>query len=122
MPGNERVILIIEDDHDVREGFTQLLQLNGYTVVGAADGLEGLEQLRNGPVPDLILLDLMMPRMDGRQFRSRQLQEPQWAGIPVIVISADPLVRSKAAAVGASAWLRKPVDVAELFRAVGQIC
>ena len=122
MSDRDSVILIIEDDDDVREAFTELLRLSGYTVIGASDGLEGLEQLRQGARPCLILLDLMMPRMDGRQFRARQLQEPDWASIPVIVVSADPSVGAKAAAVGAAAWLRKPVNVADLFTAVGRLC
>src|SRR5262245_39673297 len=121
MAARPDTVLIIEDDDDVRAAFTELFQLQGYVVVGAADGLEALRRLRDGARPGLILLDLMMPNMDGAQFREAQLKDPGLAPIPVIVVSADASVAAKAAAVGATVWFRKPVDVSALFDAVSRL-
>src|SRR5512140_1028000 len=70
-------ILLVEDDPDGRACMSALLELEGYTVVTAVDGAEALERLRNGLQPGLIVLDLMMPGMDGFQFRREQLQDPR---------------------------------------------
>jgi CheY-like chemotaxis protein len=73
-------------------------------------------------LPSVILLDLMMPVMDGWQFRTEQLRDPALAAIPVILISADGTVREKAAALSAAAFLRKPIDVEQLLALVRQYC
>src|SRR5580765_7790969 len=89
-------ILLVEDDFDMRDALIPILEYAGHHVVGAANGREALEQLRAGPKPSLILLDLMMPVMNGTEFRAEQLRDPALASIPVVVVSADPAVRSKA--------------------------
>ena len=82
-------ILVVDDDHDIRDSLVELLEDHGYQAVGAANGVEALGVLRTTPEPPcLILLDLMMPVMDGRQFREQQVKNPAWLQIPVIVISA----------------------------------
>jgi len=82
-------ILVVDDDRDIRDSLVEVLGEHGYPVIGAGNGVEALEILRtSAPPPSLILLDLMMPVMDGREFRERQLENPALADIPVIVISA----------------------------------
>ena len=111
-------ILIVEDDFDIREALTQILEEEGYPVRGAANGKEALEVTASGPTPSLILLDLMMPVMNGWQFRAEQLQNPRLASVPVLVISADPHVQPKAATLGVAGLLKKPVSLEDLLAAV----
>ncbi len=107
-------ILIIEDDQDIRDSLLELLE-EDYEVATAANGAEALDLLRNEPKPDLILLDLMMPVMDGFTFREEQLKNPDWAKIPVVVMSADGHVAAKQARASADAYLKKPVDIEDLL-------
>src|SRR5436190_19142440 len=79
-------VLIIEDDPDTRDALGELLSGEGYEVATAADGQEGLRRLGAPPRPCLVLLDLMLPAMDGFEFRVRQLEDPELAAIPVIVL------------------------------------
>jgi CheY-like chemotaxis protein len=118
--GHERSILIVEDDLDVREALTQVLEFEGYAVVGATNGQEALDHLRAGNVPSLILLDLMMPVMDGLQFRSVQMDDPSLAAIPVIVISADGKVDQKVASLGVAGYMKKPLDVDSLLAMIAR--
>jgi two-component system response regulator MprA len=115
------LILIVEDDSDIRDSFVEALQLEGHAVIGAADGLDALDRLRKGPCPTLILLDLMMPRMDGIQFRAELSTVPEWAEIPIIVMSADGRVRGKAEAMGATRYLQKPIMLDELYATVSGV-
>ncbi|MET0594658.1 MAG: response regulator [Polyangiaceae bacterium] len=118
-PGN---ILIVEDDDDIREALTQILELEGYVVREAVNGREALELTAKGPTPDLILLDLMMPVMDGWQFRAEQLKDPVLSKVPVVVISADAGVHEKVTTFGAAAVLPKPISLDRLLRAVESLC
>ena len=81
-------ILVVEDDEDAREAMVALLQMKGYRAVPAGNGQEALDYLRRAPVPDLIILDLWMPVMDGWQFRSEQAKDPRLKNVPVIVVTA----------------------------------
>lgn len=114
-------ILIVEDDKDGRELLGELIALHGFQPVLASDGLAALELLKTTR-PCVILLDLMMPRMNGWQFREAQMSNPALKDIPVVVVSADGNVARKAHEVHASAYLRKPVDPAELVRAIQAHC
>jgi signal transduction histidine kinase len=111
-----RSILIVEDDTDIRETLSGLLRGEGYDVGTCANGREALDRLRAGPEPDVILLDLMMPVMDGWQFRVQQKSDPRLASIPVLAISAD--ATPKAAAIDADAYLKKPVDYDTLLATI----
>jgi two-component system, chemotaxis family, chemotaxis protein CheY len=107
-PRPERPILLIEDDEVVREAMAELLEMHGYGVVTAVDGEEALERLRNGLDPCLILLDIMMPRKDGWQFRREQLEEPLFEAIPTVAYSGDGTLERKAVVLGLP-FYRKPV-------------
>src|SRR5687768_603573 len=96
------VILIVEDDRATREGLVQLLELEGYDAVAVRDGAEALRLLEDeGLIPCIILLDLMMPVVDGWEFRKRQLRNEAIASIPVVVLTADPSARRRTAELNA---------------------
>jgi CheY-like chemotaxis protein len=114
-PRDRRSVVIIEDDPDIRESLAEVLNESGYAPVLAANGKEALEKLSQGPRPAAILLDLMMPVMDGWQFRAAQRAAAELREIPVVVVSADGNVREKAAAIQATAYLRKPINILDLL-------
>jgi signal transduction histidine kinase len=109
-------ILVVEDDFDIRETLSALLEDRGYNVSTSANGLDALAHIRSQGRPDIILLDLMMPVMDGWQFRVAQKRDPEVAQIPVIAISANGT--PKAAAIDADAYLQKPIDIDALLAAI----
>jgi CheY-like chemotaxis protein len=110
-------ILLVEDDADIRQTIGEVLEEEGYLVTTASDGREALEKLESGPLPHLIVLDLMMPGMDGVQFRAEQIKRRACAAIPLLVLSADTHTHELARDLGAEC-LRKPVDLADLLAAV----
>ena len=115
-------ILVVDDDRDIRDSLVELLTEHGYPAIGAGNGVEALEILRTSASPPcLILLDLMMPVMDGREFRERQLENPAWTAIPVIVISAYNDVEQQARALALD-HLRKPLAMRPLMDAVRRHC
>src|SRR5438876_981882 len=120
MTADQHVLLVVEDDPATRAAMTVVLEGTGFKVVSAANGQEALDHLQEHRSPCLILLDLMMPVMDGWQFRDRQRDDPTLAGIPVVVVSADGNVGQKAEALGAVAYLQKPIEVEQLIRMVQQ--
>jgi CheY-like chemotaxis protein len=114
-------VLIVEDDADLREMMAQMLSLEGFQAAAVANGFEALKYLHDGhSKPDVILLDLMMPVMDGWEFRRKQQADPAFADVPVIVLSA--LDQSRAADVQAEAFLKKPLDFDRLLQLVRQYC
>ena len=115
-------ILVVDDDRDIRDSLVELLTEQGFPAIGAGNGVEALEILRTSrSPPSLILLDLMMPVMDGREFRERQLENPAWTAIPVIVISAYNDVEQQARALALD-HLRKPLAMRPLMDAVRRHC
>ena len=115
-------VLVVDDNDDVRQALAALLEGDGYRVAEAADGLAALKLLRAGQMrPCLIVLDLMMPRMNGWDFRAEQSRDAALAPIPVVVVSADPLA-CQAAHLGAAAVLPKPADPDEFLAVVGRHC
>ena len=113
------VIMVVEDDADISDVIAAILDDHGYAVTVAANGQEALDKLRSAAaLPRLILLDLMMPVMDGWQFRAMQKTEPTLAHVPIVLLSADVDVRGAAAQLGALAWLKKPVDLKALLKVV----
>jgi CheY-like chemotaxis protein len=111
-------ILVVEDDAAIVESLTEVLVDEGYEVVSARDGLEGLAMLRAGPLPSLILLDWMMPRCDGPCFRRQQQADPELARVPVVVLTADVSVQLRRAELDAAAYLKKPIGLGELLKAI----
>lgn len=86
MPGK---ILVVDDDPDILEAVVMILESQGYTVVTACDGLDGLATLK-AESPDLMILDLMMPKMDGFAV-CKELQDPRWSkykGIPILILTS----------------------------------
>jgi signal transduction histidine kinase len=114
-----RTLLVVEDDPDIREALDGLLSTEGFRVAGCSNGREALNWLRASPKPDLILLDLMMPVMDGWQFRVAQKKDPELAAIPVLALSAD--TTAKAVAIDAEAYLKKPVDYDTLIDTIDRL-
>jgi len=112
-------VLIIDDDDDIRETLAALLHYEGYEVHGCENGRDALQRLRSGAPSDVILLDLMMPVMDGWQFRVEQKRDPGLATIPVIAVSADST--AKAAAIDADAYITKPVDANALLATLDRL-
>jgi CheY-like chemotaxis protein len=113
-------ILIVEDDSAIREVLTEILELDGYQVDAASNGEEGLKSLEQNPRPDLILLDLMMPVKDGFAFRLEQVANPEWARIPVIVLSANANLETRLDQLGSGKlpFLKKPVDLDTILSSV----
>lgn len=119
----DRSILIVDDDADVRECIGDALEAEGYRVTGASNGREALRLLKDGNVqPDIILLDIMMPEMDGWAFRAEQRKDPGIASIPVVVFTAYGSPKDVAQQLQATGFLRKPVRLEELLSAVDRVC
>jgi CheY-like chemotaxis protein len=110
-------ILVVEDDPDVCESLVLVLADAGYELSAARDGEQALELLRASDAPDLFLLDVMMPRMDGLQLRAALASDPRLAAIPVVMLSASRAEEGLLTG-GVHAWLRKPVTLAALLGAV----
>ena len=111
-------ILIVEDDFDVRESLSEALRDEGYAIECAVDGEQALEYLRSGGRPGLILLDLMMPRMSGSEFRMVQKVDPQLRHLPVVLLSTDGAMEEKAKALETDGALRKPIDLEQLLKLI----
>jgi CheY-like chemotaxis protein len=118
----DKLVLVVEDDDATREAFALILSGEGYRVHTAANGEVALEQMRTSERPELVLLDLMMPVMDGFQLRERMKQEKALADIPVIVCSAQGRLRERSTTLNAADYLDKPVDVPALLAAVRRHC
>ena len=109
-------VLIVEDDDDIRETLIEVLEDNGFEPSSAANGAEALDLLRSAsPFPNVILLDMMMPVLDGWGFRSAQLADPRLSDIPVIVLTAHASIEETARTLGATGFLRKPVRLDPLL-------
>ena len=107
----------------IRDSIVEFLDESGYQAVGASDGRDALDKLAaTDPRPCLILLDLMMPIMDGRSFREQQLQTPELASIPIIVFSAYRDVAKTASDLNAAGHLEKPINLTDLLRTVRRHC
>ena len=117
-----RQVLIVEDDPALRETLTQVLADEGYDLLSACDGLEAVNCLKKGKRPDVILLDLSMPVVNGWEFRMFQMREPDLARIPVIIITAGGYTREEVAWLEPSALIPKPVDLPFLLSSIRKHC
>jgi CheY-like chemotaxis protein len=114
-------VLVVDDDADVRELLRVALETEGYMVGCAANGREALNYLRSHADTCLILLDLMLPVMDGRHFRTVQLQDRSLAWIPIVLMSGTPDPKRPARELGARRLVRKPLDLDEVKLALSSI-
>jgi CheY-like chemotaxis protein len=113
-------ILIVEDDRDIRDTLQQVLELEGFVVHTAVNGKDGLEKLRKIDRPCLILLDLMMPVMNGWEFLEAQGQDGFLSKIPVVVVSA--FSTHVPPAPRAVAFVKKPVEIETLLHRIQEHC
>jgi CheY-like chemotaxis protein len=117
------VVLVVEDDEGVRESVKEYLEESGFKVVVAYGGLAALEMLRRFPTPSVILLDLMMPDLDGWEFRNIQRSDPVLKDLPVIVFTAagvkEELIKAQC---GDVEMVRKPFPGDALLEAIQRCC
>jgi CheY-like chemotaxis protein len=113
-------VLVIEDDKDIRESLVDVLELEGFQVIGACHGREGLERLRSETelLPDAVIVDLMMPVMNGMEFRAAQLADPRLAAVPLIVMSADNRAVERSQEMRSAVCIRKPLQIEDLLSAL----
>ena len=121
MSGTTGKVLVVDDDNDQRDSLGLILELRGYSVETAANGRDALMKMRQGSPPCLVLLDLMMPVMDGWKFWNELINDKALAATPVVVVSGVAELAS-AARIGAVAHLRKPVDLTRLYDVLAQHC
>jgi CheY-like chemotaxis protein len=120
---SDKRILIVEDAADIRFLLKSLFETEGFAVDQAANGQEALDVLHSADsLPALILLDLMMPVMDGYEFRIKQEAEPRLAGIPVVVMTADGDISARRSSIRAREYLKKPVDINRLLSIARSAC
>ena len=113
-------ILVVDDNLDILESMSRLLKSAGYDVVTATDGQVALDRLRGGTTPSLILLDLMMPGMNGWQFLEELHRDPSLTAIPVVIVSGGSHPAKEIESLGVAGYLKKPFDVSKLFAMVEQ--
>ncbi len=112
-------ILVVEDDDDIRSAIVDLLETEGYSTESAVNGKDALEKLSIIPKPCLVLLDMMMPIMNGREFLDTVMKDSHLAPIPVLIVSA---VADKTNTEGSVGFLKKPIDIEVVLKVVGQYC
>jgi len=123
VPEAQHSVLIVDDEPDIRDSLTAVLEAEGYTVMEAEHGEEALRRLRASPdAICIILLDLYMPTMNGWTFRNQQLSDPSLASIPVIVITADAAAARKARQLGVIGAMTKPLDLDQLLQLIAAHC
>jgi len=116
---HHRDVLIVDDDPDIRDALGECLRFEGYGVHAAVDGRDALDRLEFGLKPDVILLDLMMPVLNGFDVLQALRKRPDWKSIPVVVVSANRGYEAEDLE-GAVSILRKPVNVDRLLAVVEQ--
>ena len=118
-----RTVLVVEDDQEVRDAIAEVLADSEYKPLSASNGAEALERLRAAVQrPCLILLDVMMPTMDGWEFRAEQRRDPTVKDIPVVLLSAHTDVKAAAAQMQVEGFLAKPVAIEKLLATVERFC
>lgn len=118
MPKEVAEVLVVDDDIGALDALTDLLDSDGYAVAQARSGREAMTYLRGNPLPRLIILDLLMPEMDGWQFLEERKKDGKLAAIPVVVLTA----LGPGVTVDANAVLYKPLNVERFLRTVREYC
>ncbi len=121
IPQNPPDVLLVEDDHAVREVVQELLEAEGYRVLPARNGREALDRLRGMAAPRMILADLMMPEMNGSELSAELARDPRLSGIPMVLMSADVGLEQKAKHLAVAAVLQKPVALERLLDTVRRV-
>src|SRR4029079_3844984 len=121
MSGEQRLLLVVEDDFEVAETLNDFLTDEGFRIVTARNGKEALAQLRAGLRPSAILLDLLMPEMDGWQFRQEQVADATLRDIATVIFTATSPPETAARMPGVEG-IRKPIDGDELVHTVRRLC
>jgi CheY-like chemotaxis protein len=111
LKGGKPTVLVVDDNTDAVEALAQILEYEGYAVATAYDGREALDYLGGHPPPDLIVLDLMMPVMNGWELRAELAKVPAFAKVPIVVMTA----LAEAAEIEADAIVAKPIDLKRLL-------
>jgi CheY-like chemotaxis protein len=118
-----RYVLVIDDDADLRESLGAVLTAAGHAFDTAIDGLEGLNRLRTpGPLPCVVLLDLMMPRMSGFELRAAMKSDPDLSAIPVVVLTGAGVLANRRAGELDAEILMKPIELGDLLDVVERHC
>jgi CheY-like chemotaxis protein len=113
-----QTVLLVEDDAVIQENLAAILDDEGYDVVCADDGVQALHILKTKPEPHILLLDLMMPKMNGWQMRAVMLENPSWCKIPCIIVSGTNDLRRHADALKAQDYIAKPINLDKLLQAI----
>ena len=118
-----KTVLTVDDSVTIRTMLQCALADAGYTVVQAFDGQDGLEQLDGGGVPDVIITDINMPRLDGFGFIEQVRKQPRFRGTPILVLTTenDDVRKDRARQAGATGWIVKPFDPARLVDAIRRV-
>ena len=114
-------VLLVDDDRDICETTQVLLEDHGHQVICAANGKEALRLMQQGPRPDLLVLDLMMPVMSGWELREQMLRDPALATIPTIVISGDTRAVQRRAELRVEGYLSKPFELDDLLSQISDV-
>ena len=115
-------ILVVEDDGAINDMLSQIFEEEGYTVVAVDNGQSAMAYLRANPVPCMILLDIMMPVMNGFQFLGEQQAEPRLSAIPVVVLTADVRAAERARSLAVARVLNTPIHFDDLLAVVQTYC
>ena len=120
-PTDERLVLVVDDDSNIRESMSELLHTKGFSVLEAENGQRALDILKKAPnFPCLVVLDMAMPIMDGRGFLERRAHDSALRHIPVVVATAN--LQSGAPLRGIDGYFWKPVNVDRLIEVIDQHC
>ena len=114
-------VLVVDDEALIAMALEAALEDAGYEVATAANGRQGLERLAEAPRPEIVLLDMMMPVMNGPAMLATMAADAELRGVPVIVLSSLPEATIRARADGAAAILRKPYTADEVLAAIGRV-
>lgn len=118
-----RLVMVVDDDADVRDAIADVVNDNGYQTMIAANGKEAIEQLRGTAVrPCVILLDVMMPIMDGWEFRAELSADPELGAIPVVVLTAHANMDEVVRRMQAVDCLKKPFELSQLLSTIDRLC
>jgi CheY-like chemotaxis protein len=113
-------ILIVEDDIAIRELLVEIFESEGYKVESGANGSDGIKSLER-ETPDVILMDMLMPVMDGFTFRKETLKKPEWGNIPLLAMSAQDQENDKLESFGITHFIQKPLELEHLLSQVKQL-